>query len=76
MTDFSLADVRSRHKMSRADQAILKRPEAKPIIARLSAATDADYPHRVDHVHRIAVFVIKAKRNPMNKFATATWPLS
>lgn len=73
MTD--LADVRSRHRLTRADRELLKHPEAKRIIRRLDSATDADYPHRVDHIHRIACFVIKAKKYPQNKFATATWPL-
>lgn len=54
------------------DRALLELPEAQPIIARLGGAVDPGYPHRLNHVIRVACAVIRAKRNPMNKFARAT----
>lgn len=58
--------------MSPEDVLLLEEPEAQPIIARLGAQVEAGYPHRIDHVRRIACCVVRAKRNPTNSFAKAT----
>lgn len=68
----SMADVRSRRRLSLADRALLQLPEAQPILARVDAATDREFLDRADHVHRITCLVIRSKRNPSNKFATPT----
>lgn len=47
-------------------------PEAQPIIARLGAAVDPDYPDRMEHVLRVASIVIAAKRCPTNAYAEPT----
>lgn len=54
------------------DMHLLEQPEAQPIIARIGAAVDADDPHRMEHVLRIAAIVVRAKRHPRNPYARAT----
>jgi hypothetical protein len=72
----SAVDVRhGRHHAGFPDVAgcrIEDDPDAQPIIARLGAAVDPDYPNRMVHVLRVAAIVIQAKRNPTNAYAKAT----
>lgn len=58
--------------LTEEDLWLLDRPEAQPIIARIGAVVDAEYPHRVDHALRVACVAIRAKRHPSNKFAEPT----
>lgn len=51
---------------------LLELPEAQPIIARIAASVDPDYPNRMEHVKFIAAVVVAAKRNPSNAHARTT----
>lgn len=71
-----MTEVRhSRHRSgfpTAVDDSLAGSPEAQPIIARLGASVDPDYPHRMEHVLRVAAIVLAAKRNPNNAYAKAT----
>jgi hypothetical protein len=53
-------------------EALLALPVAQPIIARIGAATDPDYPERAEHVARVAAVAVKAKLSPTNPYARPT----
>lgn len=71
MIAFPLAGT-ARRKLSLEDELLLTCPEAQPIIARLGASVDPEFPHRIDHVRRVACCVLRAKRNPSNVYARPT----
>jgi hypothetical protein len=72
VTSMQVRHDRHRHGMTAGDETILDLPEAQPVIARIAAATDPDYPHRMEHVRRVATIAVKAKLAPSNSFARAT----
>jgi hypothetical protein len=51
---------------------LLELPEAQPVIARIAASVDPDYPNRMEHIEFVAAVVIAAKRNPSNAYARPT----
>jgi hypothetical protein len=63
---------RHRHGLPAGDPALLALPAAQPIIARVAAATDPEYPHRFEHILRVASIAVQAKLRPSNAFAKAT----
>lgn len=44
-----------------AEAAVLNTPAGRALVARLTAATDAEYPRRKQHVRATALVVIRAK---------------
>ena len=56
----------------RIDPDLLQIPQAQPVIARIAAAVDPDYPDRLNHVKRVATVAVRAKLQPANPFAKAT----
>lgn len=63
--------ARHRHGVPAGDDALLSLPEAQPVIKRIAASVDIDYPRREEHIKRIATIAVRAKVND-NKFARPT----
>lgn len=64
--------ARHRHGVPAGDDALLSLPEAQPVIKRIAASVDINYPCREEHIKRIATIAVRAKVNPTNKFARPT----
>lgn len=67
---------RHRHGFSASlderDVALLDHPTSQPVLARIAANVDPDYPRRKAHIEMVALVVLRAKRNPTNAYARAT----
>lgn len=63
-TGFPVPDESLRH--------ILELADAQPVIARIAANVDPDYPRRLEHVELVATVAMRAKVRPANAFAKAT----
>lgn len=72
----SVLHARHRHGIPAGDDALLELPEAQPIIKRIAASVDPDYPQRWEHIRRVATIAIRAKANPTNSFARPTLSIS
>lgn len=57
---------------SDTEAALLELPEAQPIIRRIAANVDPDYPARLQHIAHIAAVAVNAKRHPSNAYAQPT----
>lgn len=57
------------------DDNLLALPQAQPVIKRIAASVDPDYPRRTEHIERVATICIRAKLNPNNAFARPTLSL-
>lgn len=71
----TVVDVKHRRHVSglmQADLELLETPEAQPVIARIGASVDPDYPGRMAHVLRVASIAVRAKKQPNNAFAEPT----
>ncbi len=56
--------------LSRAQADLLDEPWVQPILARVGAAVDPDYPGRVEHAKRVTLDVVSAltrPRHPVNQ---------
>lgn len=53
---------------------VLHSSEAQPIILRVAAATDPEWPGRAAHVARVVTQTLTAKRQPTNAYARPTLP--
>lgn len=64
--------ARHRHGFPLGDDSVLDLPQAQPVIARIAAAVDPDYPDRFEHIKRVATIAVRAKLNPTNSYARPT----
>lgn len=64
--------ARHRHGFPSGDDNVLDLPEAQPVIARIAAAVDPDYPQRMEHICRVAAIAVRAKLKPSNAYARPT----
>ena len=72
----SVLHARHRHGIPAGDDALLELPEAQPVIRRIAAAVDPDYPQRWEHIKRVATIAVRAKLHPTNAYAQPTIFLS
>lgn len=63
---------RHRHGVPAGDERLLALPEAQPVIKRIAASVDLDYPRREEHIKRVATIAIRAKLKPTNAYARPT----
>jgi hypothetical protein len=63
---------RHRHGLPAGDMALLGLPAAQPVLARIAAATDPEYPYRTEHILRVATIAVQAKLRPSNAYAKPT----
>lgn len=68
--------ARHRHGIPAGDDALLSLPEAQPVIKRIAASVDMDYPRRAEHIRRVATIAVRAKLRPTNNYARPTLFLS
>lgn len=57
---------RARAALSAANDEMLETPEAQPILARVGAAIDPDYPDRIEHARNVTLVVLKARQSGRN----------
>lgn len=75
MTDWAAVEERKRERrvqrsraaLNRANQVLLDTPEAQPILARVGAAIDPDYPHRMEHAKQVTLVVLAVRHKPRHE---------
>lgn len=64
--------ARHRHGFPTGDDELLALPEAQAVIKRIAASVDLSYPHRAEHIKRVATICVRAKLKPTNAYADPT----